>query len=318
MKFVGLTCACIHACVVVSLSAQQPVAPPADSGFLLSTSDPHRSPSPFIGNGRLGVVIPALGIGATQSFKAGLYEHGPGDVPRIVAVPAWNAISVFDGQAWIEARPARDSSVRAYRQVVDMRTGTARTSYEWENRGRRTALRVETFVSRAAPHLTAIRLDVTPQQAGRLRVRFGLVGWPPPRRLALATLAQAERTWKPADIWYPGHMVVSSRESQRETWGARLSMSSTPAGRTSNLAQAAAISWAMDLKNPTTTTTASGDTALVEIAFDAAPGRTYTFSQLTSTVSSQEAQRPLVQADRELAAARSRGFERLATDNARA
>ncbi len=151
-----------------------------------------------------------------------------------------------------------------------------------------------------------------------MRVRFGLVGWPPPRRLALATLARAERSWKPADIWYPGHMVVRSRESKRETWGARLSMSSTPAGRTSSLAQAAAISWAMDLNNPTTTTTASGDTALVEIAFDAAPGRTYTFSQLASMVSSQEAQRPLEQADRELAAARSRGYERLATDNARA
>ena len=263
-------------------------------------------------------MIPALGIGATHSFKAGLYEHGPGDVPRIVAVPAWNAISVFDGQGWIEARPAPDSSVRAYRQVVDMRTGTAHTAYEWVNTGRRTALRVETFVSRAASHLTAIKVEVTPQQAGRMRVRFGLVGWPPPKRLALATLARAERSWKPADIWYPGHMVVRSRESKRESWGARLSLSSTPAGRTSTLAQAAAVSWAMDLNNPNMTTTASGDSALVEIAFDAAPGRTYTFSQLASMVSSEEAQRPLEQADRELAAARSRGYDRLATDNARA
>ncbi len=282
---------------VFCLAAQSPPAASVDSAFFLSTTDVTRTPSPFIGNGRLGVVIPALGIGATHSFKAGLYEQGPGDVPRIVAVPAWNAVSVFDGQAWIEARPARDSSVRAYRQVVDMRTGTAHTAYQWENQGRRTAVRIETFVSRAAPHLTAIQLDVTPQQAGRLRVRFGLVGWPPPRRLALATLARAERSWKPADIWYPGYMVVRSRESKRETWGARLSMSSTPAGRTSSLAQAAAINWAMDLNKPTTTTTASGDTALVEIAFDAAPGRTYTFSQLASMVSSQEAQRPLEQAE---------------------
>jgi len=29
-------------------------------------------------------------------FVAGLYEHGPGDVPRIVAPPVWNDISIFD------------------------------------------------------------------------------------------------------------------------------------------------------------------------------------------------------------------------------
>jgi len=65
-------------------------SPPGDSGFRLSTTDPRRSPSPFIGNGRIGVVIPPLGIGATPSIAAGLYEHGPGDVPRIAAV--WETI----------------------------------------------------------------------------------------------------------------------------------------------------------------------------------------------------------------------------------
>jgi hypothetical protein len=35
-----------------------------DSAFHLATTDPARAPSPAIGNGRIGVVIPALGIGA--------------------------------------------------------------------------------------------------------------------------------------------------------------------------------------------------------------------------------------------------------------
>ncbi len=202
-------------------------------------------------------------------------------MPRIVAVPAWNAVSVFDGQDWVETRPAPDSSVRAYRQAVDMRTGTAHTSYQWDNRGRRTSLRVETFVSRAAPHLTAIRLDITPQQAGRMRVRFGLIGWPPPHRLALATLPRAEPSWKPADIWYPGHMVVRSRESKREPRGARLSMTSTPVGRTTILAQAAAISWAIDLRRirlpppPRRVTRPWSRSPSMRT-----PGRTYTFSQI--------------------------------------
>ena len=237
--------------------------PPLDSAFLLASSDPGRSPSPFVGNGRLGVVIPALGIGPSYSYKAGIYEHGPGDVPRIVAVPAWNAIAVFDGQEWIGPRARLDSAVRTYRQTVDMRTGTARTSYDWANGATRTSVRVETFVSRANPHLTAIRLDLTPHHAGRLRVRFGLRGWPPPRRLALAKLARSDPAWKPADVWYPGHMEVRSRESTQESWGVRLAMTSTPLGRTSSLAQAAAVTWDMDLRNATITRRASGDTALV-------------------------------------------------------
>ena len=48
--------------------------------------------APAIGNGRMGVVVPALGLGATPSFMAGLYENAPGDVPRIAALPSWTEI----------------------------------------------------------------------------------------------------------------------------------------------------------------------------------------------------------------------------------
>ncbi len=307
----------MHSLLGLPLGAQQPGGG-SDSAFQLSTNDPRRSPSPFIGNGRLGAVIPPLGIGASPSYKAGLYEHGPDDVPRIVAIPTWNGIGVHDGKDWLETGQAPDGGIRTYRQVVDMRTGTAHTSYDWVNGGRRTAVRVETFISRADQHLTAIRVDLTPQQEGRLRVRFVLAGWPPPKRLPLAKRRRADPAWKPADIWYPGHMLVRSREAVREQRGARLWLTSTPVGRTTVLAQAAAITWALDLRNPVASTTASGDTAFVEIAFDAFPGHTYRFSQVASIVSSDEARRPLEQANREVEAAQTRGVDRLAADNARA
>ncbi len=300
------------------VGAQQPAGTAGDSAFLLTSTNPGRSPSPFVGNGRIGVVIPALGIGASYSYKAGLYEHGPGDVPRIVAIPAWNAVQIFDGQRWIGEGPAPVSAVRGYRQVLDMRTGTARTGYDWVSAGRRTSVRVETFVSRADPHLTSIKLDLTPHQTGRLRVRFALAGWPAPRRLALAKIERADPAWKPADIWYPGRMLVRSRESVREPHGARLTLTSAPVGRTTVLAEAAGVRWPMDLRTPVVHTVAGGDSALVEIAFDASAGHTYSFSQVTSIVSSDEAPRPLEQASREVERARSRGFDRLAADNARA
>jgi trehalose/maltose hydrolase-like predicted phosphorylase len=310
---------CIAALTAVHLDAQR--APPpqqTDSTFLLATGDPARLPSPFIGNGRLGTVIPPLGIGAAPSFQAGLYEHGPGDVPRIVAIPSWAAISVFDGERWLDGTTQPDGSTSGYRQTVDMRTATARTSYEWSDGTRRMSVRVETFVSRADPHVAAVRLELIPRQRGPMRVRFALAGWPPPRRLPLASLKKTEPGWGPAELWYPGHMVVSSRRATRGPADASLFLTSTPEGRTSTLAQSASITWRKDLPGARARTTAAGDTAMVEISFDASPGRSYTFSELVSVVSSAAAQDPLAQATREAAAARARGYKGLADANARA
>ncbi len=75
---------------------------------------------------------------------AGLYENAPGDVPRIAALPAWNAIAIFDGDRWLDSTAIASGAIREYRQVLDMRSGTARTSYDWVNGARRTSVRIET------------------------------------------------------------------------------------------------------------------------------------------------------------------------------
>jgi trehalose/maltose hydrolase-like predicted phosphorylase len=308
---------CTQAFSASPLLAQQQIIDGSDSTFLLGTDDPGRSPSPYIGNGHLGVVIPALGIGAGPSFLAGLYESAPTDVPRIVAVPAWNAIAVFDGARWLDSSRARES-VRGYKQTIDMRTGTARTVYEWTSSSRTTSVLAETFVSRAQPHLAAVRLELTPKAGGRMRVRFALHGWPAPRRLPLDTLKQAPRDWKPGDIWYPGHMVVRGRNAVRRPGGARLTMMSRPVGRKVLLGQAAAIRWPADLRRPSVRMLGLGDTAMVEISFDASPGQVYAFSQIASLVSSSETPHPLARATQDVEAVRRRRYEDLAADNARA
>jgi trehalose/maltose hydrolase-like predicted phosphorylase len=310
---------CGHALVAARLLAQgAPPAPAADSAFLLETNDAARAPSPFIGNGRIGLVIPALGIGAQPSPAAGVYEHGPSDVPRIAAMPSWNGIRVFDGDRWLDAEPPGDSSIQAYRQTIDMRTGTARTSYDWVDGSRRTQVRVETFISRAAPGIAAIRLELAPRQAGRMRVRFALAGWPPPHRLPLDTLKRVEPGWGPAELWYPGYMVVRSRGATVQAGLGRLSLASVPEGRTTVLGQAASAVWPRDLDRPSARTVAVGDTAMVELAFDGTPGRTYAFTQLASFVSSAETAHPLAIATRRVEEAHVRGYDSLAADNARA
>ncbi len=286
-----------------------------DAAFHLVTDDPARAPSPFIGNGRVGVVIPALGIGPSNSFMAGLYENAPGDVPRIVRLPAWTAIAVSVGDRWLDSSVV-PAALGSYRQVLDLRTGTARTRYDWIDGTRRTTVSVETFVSRADSQLAVLRLDLTPHFSGRMRVRFAIAGRPPPRRLQLATLSRADPRWRPADVWYPGRMVVRSRAATRAPGGARLSLTSTPEGRTLVLAQAASVGWPSDLSRVEAVTRASGDSALVEVAFDATSGRTYTFTHMVGFATSATDPSAPALASREAESARARGWDALAADNA--
>ena len=313
MTFGCLPVALAGALLAAPLAGQTPAA---DSGFVLTSDDPARAPSPFIGNGRVGLVIPALGLAAERSFVTGLYERGPRDVPRIVSIPAWNGIRVFDGERWLGDTLSPGDSIQSYRQLIDMRTGTASTGYERVNGSRRTSVRVETFVSRAAPHLAAIRLDLVPSQAGRMRVRFALAGWPPPRRLPLDTLTRTEPSWGPAELWYPGHMVVRSRGARVRPGAASLSLTSTPMGRTSVLAEAAAVSWSPDLPGVRARAGTARDSAMVEVAFDAAAGTTYRFTQLVGFVSSAQTAHPLAVASQTVQEARARGYDRVAAANA--
>ncbi|HEU5041784.1 MAG TPA: hypothetical protein VFT84_13220, partial [Gemmatimonadales bacterium] len=266
--------ALVASALPLAASAQ---ATEADTSFLLTASDPARTPSPFLGNGRLSVIIPPLGLGPSRSFLAGLFEEAEGDVPRIVGLPAWNAIAVWDGASWLglDSLPPESTTVREYRQTLDMRSGTATTSYEWVDRDRRTALEVETFISRAEPALASVRVAVTPRQPGPMRVRFGMAAWPEPRRLPLGRLERAPPDWKPADIWYPGHAQVHDRRAEREPDGGVVWLVSRPAGRSTEVAQVAALRWPGNLARPMSVAQAAGDTARLELAFEAETGRRY-------------------------------------------
>ncbi len=300
-------------------TAQSPVDSTGDSTFVLATEDPARAPSPFIGNGRFSLVIPPLGLAAERSYATGLYEHGPGDVPRIVALPAWNGIRVFDGERWLEDTLSAGDSVQSYRQAIDMRTGTASTGYERVSGTRRTSVRVETFVSRASPRVAAIRLELVPRQAGRLRVRFALAGWPRPHRLPLDTLSRTQPGWGPKELWYPGHMVVRSRTADKGTaaGSGRLSLAAIPEGRSTVLAEVAELRWPRDLPGVSVRTLPEPGAARIEVAFDATPDRTYTFTQVVGFGTSTETSRALDRA-RTAAGAAARGYDSLAAENTRA
>jgi trehalose/maltose hydrolase-like predicted phosphorylase len=300
------------------LTAQAEPAQPPDSSFLLQTQDPSRQPSPFIGNGHLGLVVPPLGLESGAVFMAGLYEEAPSDVPRIVSIPGWGASALYNGSRWLSADSPAAPAVENYRQTLDLRSGTASTHYRWGAGSKRIGVAVQTFVSRADPSLAVSRLDLTPEYSGPVGVRFVLAGWPPPQRLPLATRRRADPAWGPADIWYPGHMIVRSRGATRTSTGARLTMASLPEGKPTLLAQALELSWPRALPGSTVRTQASGDTALVELTFQATRGRTYSVFQVASAIASGTESHLVTRAGGAVQAASARGFRILEQENAEA
>lgn len=305
--------AVILAALINAARAAGAQGPAADSAFVLAASDPARTPSPFIGNGHIGVTVQPLGLGASPSLVAGLYEHAPLDVPRITAAPAWNAVSVFDGARWLDSTAISAGAIRSYRQTIDMRTGVARTAYDWIDGQRRTSVRVDLFISRADPHLAVVQLSLLPHMAGRMRVRVALAAWPPPNRLPLDTLTRTERSWGAAELWYPGHSVVRARSARLSPFGARLTMLSSPEGRSETLAEAAEVAWPTGGVARADT---SADSARVDITFNAAAGQSYTITEIVSIVPSYDDRSSLAAAIREAGSARVAGVAALAARNA--
>jgi protein-glucosylgalactosylhydroxylysine glucosidase len=196
----------------VSLAAQ-------DSTFIVSTTDPtYRAPA-FIGNGAFSLVSTPLGATASLSYASGVYDHGPGDVPRIAALPVWNAIDVSDGQHWLGQATLDSTSLRNYHQTLDMYEGVLRTSYEWLHGDRHTAVSVEAFVSRADARLAVVNLALLPHDSGTVTLSFPLRPRPAPHRLALAKLEHTEPDWTLEKVWYPGYVKVESRgATASEVW----------------------------------------------------------------------------------------------------
>ena len=145
-----------------------------------------------------------------------------------------------------------------------------------------------------------------------------MAAWPRPRRLPLARLERAPPEWRPADIWYPGHLAVRARGAEPAPGGGVLSLVSAPAGRAIRVAQVAALRWPGGLRDPVPTARAAGDTALLEIAFDAEAGMSYLFDEVVSVVTTAEGREPLARARQEAEAARARGYDALAAESAAA
>src|SRR2546427_335731 len=191
-----------------------------DSSFIRGTDDPtYRIPT-FIGNGAFSLVSSPLGTAPSRSFAAGVYDRAPGDVPRIAILPAWNAIDVSDGAGWLNDVTPDTTTLRAYRQTLDMYAGALHTSYDWIHGANHIAVEVTAFVSRADANIAVVRLRLVPRDAVRLTVRFPLKEWPAPQRLALGTLerTRAEASVQAAVAKGYDALLAEHRAAWRRLW----------------------------------------------------------------------------------------------------
>ena len=228
--------------LVAALSGQ-------DSTFVLATADPaYRTPA-FIGNGAFSLVTTPLGTAPAPSFAAAIYDHAPGDVPRIAALPEWNAIDVFDGRSWLNQTSPDTTTLRDYRQTLDLHDGILETRYDWVDGDRRTSVASEVFVSRADPSLAVVKLTLVPHFGGAVGVALPLRPRPAPRRLALGRLKKTEPDWDLARVWYPGRVVVTDRRAVAAhpdplgPGGGTLSLAGRTEGRGTPVALAAQVFW---------------------------------------------------------------------------
>ena len=203
--------------------------------------------APYLGNGRIGTMLPPSGGGYhdygdtartsfplqqpryTGTYLAGFYAQAapsPQYTQVIAALPAWSGLTV--GVAGHRYRPEVDpAEVHDYRQTVDYRTATATTQVDWIPDSRhRVRLRYDTFVSRARPDLAVQRLTLAPDFSGDLDVT-DLIDTAAARRVStVAAFADPDRKRSVAGVRADGSadtaFVVSAIDAPRNTAAAAL------------------------------------------------------------------------------------------------
>ncbi len=304
------------------LLASAAVLAAADASFVLETHSPAPYTPAYLGNGELGCSTSPLGTAATRCFIAGLYDHAPGDVPRLALAPAWNEIDLYNGRAWLNQSRPGAVPLGGYHQTLDMYDGLLQTKYEWRDGDQSISIEVESFASRADPNLAAVRVSLTPLFGGTVRVRLPLRAWPAPKRYPLEelqTLTGEARTNQWA-IWYPGRMIARLARSSLEPPPAHaglLEMLSQAEGTGAVLGQAVAVAWPSEM-TAQARTSHTGTEAAIELSFAARPGNTYVIFKYAALVPELGGGDPIAAAAGKARESARRGWTELAERNARA
>ena len=172
-----------------------------DSAWVLSTShfDNRFEAEPYVGNGHIGLRIPAAGMGflgnlgkvgwplgterVASAIAAGVYAkvadgtfyHDPKDV--IALIPTWSTLTFADASGTYSPATALASNVSGYHQALDLRTGIVTTSGTWTSPGgHKTRFLYRVGTDRARGRIAVVTLELTPMWTGTATVSSVLDG----------------------------------------------------------------------------------------------------------------------------------------------
>lgn len=247
----------------------------------------------YLANGYWSVESSLLGTSATVAHMVGVMDYEADDVSRPAAIPNWNEIDYFDGDAWLNGSTVGAQTHTHYRQTLDMHDGVLRTAYRWIDGARATDVSVTSFISEQSPHLGVVSLELIPRFSGRVRLRFTLQSPPPPERLPLArmnaeqfsALGKATHRDELASgghrdaIWYPGHVEVTDSGGDSGTDTLYITGAAVR-GRTVALAAAMSLPQDLQLVQKTIQTAAGG--AGLDVEIQVLRGHRYRFTKFVA------------------------------------
>ena len=134
----------------------------SDDVWTLSTTSFKNYTPTHLGNGYLGVVIPAEGTGFSKKTQAitqiaGLYNYG-----KLVRLPLWSGLGYFDGDNWFE----QELGEHKFKQVLNMKDGYIKTYDLFKDKERQTDIEITFFVSREDMHTACIKYEIIPHFSG--------------------------------------------------------------------------------------------------------------------------------------------------------
>ncbi len=199
----------------------------ADDAWVLSntTYEPlNFLQEPFVGNGYLGLRIPAIGDGYqggnlgksgfplftpryTSSLVAGVYASTKKS-DFIASLPTWSEINLeVDGQVLNSGVPV--SQISNYRQTIDMHAAIVTTSMTWTPApGKATFVSFEVLANRAHMHLGEVRVSIRPSWSGTLALTGLLNGQGARRIAATSRTADTATDMSTVELQTPGRNTV--------------------------------------------------------------------------------------------------------------
>lgn len=255
-----------------------------------------------LANGYVSTFTGPRGTEGNLSYLVGFMDYAKDDMSRPAAIPGWTEIDYSTGQSarghfWMNQVPLSASVFRDYRQVLNLHDATLITRYRYDDHGRFTRIRVESFVSMASPHLAASRISITPEFDGVVELTFALNLWAPSQpRMPLAELdgdemqiavaannlkfgAMPPATPDRAAVWYYGDTHVLTAAGNQHDLTLWLD---GRAERGLTMAQAAALSLPAGLKPVSIKVYRSDYRLSLDLRVRVNQGKTYDFTKFVA------------------------------------